>query len=93
MSASPIPSSPFEDLSASAEIADARSVFRDTLAKIKAKRGTARLNEDSRLFKLSQKLTTIATEDDVERRRRMIAEAEEEETSAVASSSVVRRRG
>ena len=62
------------DLTSSAEIEDVRQTLRDTLAQIKAKKQSGRLNEESRLFKLSKKLTTVASEDDTERRRRYLRE-------------------
>ncbi len=69
------------DLSASAEVEDVRASFRETLAKIKARK-TSRLNEDSRLFKLQKKLTTVAEAGDVERRRRMLEEHEAEPSTS-----------
>ena len=49
---------------------------RATLRKVRQRTKTGRLNEDSRLFKVKQKLTEMATADDVERRRQYLIAAE-----------------
>ena len=68
---------PTVDLTQSAEVEDVRATLRATLKKIKSKK-TTRLNEDSRLFRLKQKLTEVATADDVERRRRFLEDHADE---------------
>lgn len=73
MSASAPAPVPF-DKSQSSELA--REAVMKTLAKIRERSKTGRLNEDSRFFRLKAKMTEMASADDVARRRAFILEHE-----------------
>lgn len=65
---------------------DVRASLRKTLANLRERNRTGRLNEDSRLFKLKKKLTEYDDAEAVERRRAMLLEHELNGNGAAAKN-------
>ena len=58
-----------DPLEESGETLEVKAQIRETLAKVRERAKTGRLCEDSRLFKVKQKLTELATTEDAGRLR------------------------